>query len=266
MQKLTEAISKIERAKLLQMLDEVEVPDRSGQRRRRDPRRPARARARAGRQLRLSRAWANSRRSRCPTSSSAGTTRRSARRRRWAAIRRRILAEMLGYSAGKDRSAQGGEGDMSAVLYAVADGVATLTLNRPESRNALNLEMCERLVRFAAEISSDHGRKARPRPRQRSGVLRRRRPEGAAGHERGAGARAPHEGLRRLRRARSAADAGDRGGAGRRRSARAARSPPPATSSSRRRRPRSARRKRCAAPSARRSACRASSASASPRT
>ncbi len=30
-----------------------------------------------------------------------------------------------------------------SVLYSVADGVATLTLNRPESRNALNLAMCD---------------------------------------------------------------------------------------------------------------------------
>jgi len=41
------------------------------------------------------------------------------------------------------------------VLYAVADGVATLTLNRPESRNALNSAMCEGLLQAAASAAAD---------------------------------------------------------------------------------------------------------------
>jgi enoyl-CoA hydratase len=45
---------------------------------------------------------------------------------------------------------------MSAVLHSVAGGVATLTLNRPESRNALNSEMCDRLVAVAREFTSNN--------------------------------------------------------------------------------------------------------------
>jgi enoyl-CoA hydratase len=41
------------------------------------------------------------------------------------------------------------------VLYAVADGVATITLNRPESRNALNSAMCDGLARAAMSAAAD---------------------------------------------------------------------------------------------------------------
>jgi enoyl-CoA hydratase len=41
------------------------------------------------------------------------------------------------------------------VLYAVEGGIATITLNRPESRNALNLAMCEGLLAAARAAASD---------------------------------------------------------------------------------------------------------------
>jgi enoyl-CoA hydratase len=41
------------------------------------------------------------------------------------------------------------------VEFSLRDGVATLSLNRSEVRNALNLEMCEQLLSFIKEIPKD---------------------------------------------------------------------------------------------------------------
>ena len=41
------------------------------------------------------------------------------------------------------------------VLYCVDDAIATITLNRPDARNALNDQMCEDLRRIASEIHPD---------------------------------------------------------------------------------------------------------------
>lgn len=44
------------------------------------------------------------------------------------------------------------------VEYSVADGVATIALNRPEVRNALNLEMCEALLAVTKRITNESPR------------------------------------------------------------------------------------------------------------
>ena len=44
------------------------------------------------------------------------------------------------------------------IEYSLADGVATIALNRPEVRNALNLEMCEALLEAASRAQSDEAR------------------------------------------------------------------------------------------------------------
>jgi enoyl-CoA hydratase len=43
----------------------------------------------------------------------------------------------------------------STILYGVVDGVATIMLNRPEARNALNRAMCEDLVAAASAAAND---------------------------------------------------------------------------------------------------------------
>ncbi len=44
-----------------------------------------------------------------------------------------------------------------AVGYALRDGVATITLERPQARNALNLAMCEALIAAARRAAADPG-------------------------------------------------------------------------------------------------------------
>jgi enoyl-CoA hydratase/carnithine racemase len=48
----------------------------------------------------------------------------------------------------------------SFVLYEVADGIGTVTLNRPEARNALTFEMYDRIAEICAAPSTDGGVKA----------------------------------------------------------------------------------------------------------
>src|SRR5438552_2831685 len=49
-------------------------------------------------------------------------------------------------------------GEYTTLTYTAADGVATITLNRPEARNALNAAMCEDLRRSALHASVDNVR------------------------------------------------------------------------------------------------------------
>jgi enoyl-CoA hydratase len=55
-----------------------------------------------------------------------------------------------------DHESGGGSGaPMTTLIFDVKDGVATITLNRPESRNALNLAMCDELRAAAEHAAAD---------------------------------------------------------------------------------------------------------------
>lgn len=50
--------------------------------------------------------------------------------------------------------------DYQTLLYQVSDGVATLTLNRPQTRNALSLAMCDELNDLLPRVRADNGVRA----------------------------------------------------------------------------------------------------------
>ena len=49
---------------------------------------------------------------------------------------------------------------LTTVRYVLSDGVATITLDRPQSRNALNRAMCEDIVAAAAAARAATTRRA----------------------------------------------------------------------------------------------------------
>ena len=156
--------------------------------------------------------------------------------------------------------------NLTTLRYGVESNVATITLDRPESRNALNRAMCDDIVAAAAAARDDAevslvlvrangpvfcaGADLKERKGMNADEVRARRLAA----------------LRRLWRARKPADAGHRrrAGAGDRFWAR--KSPLAAILSSRRRRQASPRPRRCGERSVRPSGCRAFSASSLPRT
>src|SRR3954468_13252873 len=128
---------------------------RTGERCRRDPQRSARARAAPGRQFRLPRRRRiqGARHSlQIPRLGQPGDRRAADARpaHRCAARRARALARAHRRAAREAR-------DMM-IEYVLAGGVATVALNRPEVRNAVNLEMCEALLAAAERAKADDAR------------------------------------------------------------------------------------------------------------
>ena len=70
-----------------------------------------------------------------------------------------------------------------AVLYDCKDGLARITLNRPDARNALNIAMCEALIAATRRAREDAARCVLVQGGW-PGFLRRRRPQGTPRHGR----------------------------------------------------------------------------------
>ena len=70
----------------------------------------------------------------------------------------------------------------------VAQGIATITLARPDAYNALNLALARELFGAVLEVDEDPARALRRPHRRGEGLLRRRRRQGLrAGPARGSG-------------------------------------------------------------------------------
>ena len=154
---------------------------------------------------------------------------------------------------------------LTTVQYGLVDGVATITLNRPESRNALNRAMCEDIVAATSAAAADGdvrlvlirgtgpvfcaGADLKERKDMTVDDVRNRRLRGYAAYN----------AIEALPMPTIAVVHGAAIGSG-------SESPRPATSSSRRRKRRFPRRRRCGERWAQRSGSRACSASGWPKT
>ena len=66
------------------------------------------------------------------------------------------------------------------VLHRVEDGVAWITLNRPEAHNAITPDQRDRVIWLLSEASAELAVRCVVHHRHRQGVLHRRRPAGVA--------------------------------------------------------------------------------------
>ena len=77
--------------------------------------------------------------------------------------------------------------DSATVAHEVEDGVGTMLLNRPDARNAVNMQLAQDLYAAVKALEADEAVRRRPDPRRRAQLLRRRRPEGAGRRDGGRG-------------------------------------------------------------------------------